>query len=81
MTIMQIPIPDDLKEAFEKAHPGETIEAAVERLLRAEVARTSRVFATQEAAKLFASITALAKGMNLQLTDDQFRTLRHEGRP
>ncbi len=37
MTVMHIAIPDDLKDAFEKAYPGETIEQAVERLLRAEV--------------------------------------------
>jgi hypothetical protein len=41
MTIMHIAIPDDLKEAFEKKFPGETIEQAVQRLLRKEVADQS----------------------------------------
>jgi hypothetical protein len=41
MTIMHIAIPDDLVDAFEKKFPGETIEQAVQRLLRAEVGGVS----------------------------------------
>ncbi len=81
MGMIQIQISDDEKAAFEKAHPGETIEAAVQRFIRAEAARAETAPSKEDAAKLLASIRALAKDMNLQLTDDEFRALRHEGRP
>jgi hypothetical protein len=42
MTIMHIAIPDDLKDAFRKKFPGEPIEQAVQRLLRAEVGKGSQ---------------------------------------
>ena len=77
MTIMQIPIPDDLKDAFEKAFPGETIEQAVERLLRAEVERrTTDADRAKDHAQAFQHIRDFAKDMNLSMSDDEFRAAR-----
>jgi hypothetical protein len=81
MGMIQIQVSDDDRRALEKAHPGETIEAAIQRLIRAEAARAATAPSKEEAAKLLASIRTLARDMNLQLTDDEFRTIRHEGRP
>jgi hypothetical protein len=81
MGMIQIQISDDDKAAFEKAHPGETIEPAVQRFIKAETARAAAAPSKEEAAKLLASIRTSAMDMNLQLTDDEFRALRHEGRP
>jgi hypothetical protein len=39
MTIMQIQIPDDLKEAIDKAFPSGTFEPALEEWIRSEVER------------------------------------------
>jgi hypothetical protein len=77
MGMIQIQISDDERAALEKAHPGETIEAAVQRLIRAEAARA----ATSPKASLVERAKAIAQEMKLTLSDDEIRTLRHEGRP
>ena len=79
MTIMHIQIPDDLKEAFENAFPGETIEAAVERLLRAEVARQRPALPPRAQALLEAFDRIREK--TTPISNDEIRRLRHEGRP
>jgi hypothetical protein len=73
MTIMHIAIPDDLKDAFEKKFPGETIEQAVQRLLRAEVG-------TAPAAERV-SLVEMAKSIREKsqpTTDDEIWALRQE---
>jgi hypothetical protein len=80
MTIMNIVIPDDLKEAFEKAYPGETITQAIERLLRAEVARKpsvhKRPFDTQTLVEMARDIRdGTPSTSNIEICD-----VRQEGR-
>ena len=78
MTVMQIPIPDDLKEAFEKAFPGETIEQAVQRLLRAEVERR------QVAPRSNQGLVEMARQIRERTpptSREEIRRLREEGRP
>ena len=79
MTIMHVQIPDDLMQAFEKAFPSESIEAAIERLLRAEVARTADPARPDPQAIMdaFARIRAQTE----PTSNDEIRRLRHEGRP
>jgi len=79
MTIMHIQIPDDLKEAFEKAFPGDTIEAAVERLLRAEVSKR-RPALTPRAQALLEKIRSIRESTP-PTSNEEIRALRHEGRP
>lgn len=89
MTIMQIQIPDDLKEAFEKAFPGETIEQAVERLLRAEVARKPPAtdVVKGSASRTDKDVEALMEKFRRirenspPTSDEEIWALRQEGRP
>jgi len=79
MTIMHIQIPDDLKEAFENAFPGETIEQAFERLLRAELARRPmpRSPGSQSLVEAFKELSKNFPPMS----HEELRRLRQEGRP
>ena len=81
MTIVPIPIPEDLKEEFEKVFPDEPLPQAVERLMRTALSQRAAAPSKEDASALFASVRALAKEMNLTLTDDEIRALRQEGRP
>lgn len=79
MTIMHIAIPDDLKDAFEKAYPGETIEQAVERLLRAEVAKRQQM-SHSDSASLVEQFRRIRE-QTPSTSDEEIRALREEGRP
>jgi hypothetical protein len=76
MGMIQISISDDVKAALEKLHPGETIEAAVERIVKAEAARG----VASPKSSLVERAKAIAQEMKLTLTDDDVRALRHKGR-
>jgi hypothetical protein len=80
MTIMQISVPDDVKEALEKAFPDEPIPQAIEQVLRNALAVYPHPIKKAEGRELYNSIRALAEEMKLQLSDDEIRALRHEGR-
>jgi hypothetical protein len=74
MTIMHIAIPDDLKDAFEKKFPGETIEQAVQRLLRAEVSKGSQTAGQGSLVEMAKSIRENSQ----PTTDDEIWALRQE---
>ena len=78
MTIMHIQIPDDLKEAFEKAFPAETLEQAVERLLRAEIERGQ---ATAKGGQSLLERARRLREKSPPTSNEEIRALRHEGRP
>jgi hypothetical protein len=78
MTIMHIHIPDDLAEAFPKAFPSESLEQAFERWLRLEVARRQQM--TPRAKAIIEAFRRIREG-STPITDDDVRSLRHEGRP
>jgi hypothetical protein len=79
MTIMSINIDGDLKRSFEEAFPGEPIEKAIERLLRAEIARRRRR-TPEEVERLLAEFDAM-RAKSRPLSDEEIRRLRDEGRP
>jgi hypothetical protein len=77
MTIMHINVPDDLAEAFPKAFPGESLELAFERWLRAEVARREQI---KPRAKAIMEAFRSIREASTPITDGEIRALRHEGR-
>ena len=79
MTAITINIADDLKRAFEKAYPDETIEAGVERVLRAEIDRRRTLRAPHEVDAILEAFARVQK-LTKPLSDDEIRELRHEGR-
>lgn len=79
MTMIQLNISDDLKEAFDKAFPGETIEQVVERLLRAEVGRRPPP-APSEVEAYMERIRRIRES-GPAIADDEIWKLRQEGRP
>ena len=79
MGLMQITIPEDLQEAFEKAVPGETIEQAVQRLLRAEILRNQQSPAPRSAS-LVQQFRELAASFG-PVSNDEIRRAREAGRP
>ncbi len=81
MTMIQINISDDLKEAFEKAFPHESIERVVERLLRQEVSTQSKATERDpaEAEAILNRFRQLAAKFPA-LSQDEIRQLRQEGR-
>ena len=78
MTIMQIQIPDELKQEFEKAFPSERLEAVIERLLRVEIAhkKTAAADRTRDVPEAAARLREQTK----PISNDEIRRLRHEGR-
>ena len=84
MTIHYIPIDGDLKDAFEKTHPGETVEEAVRYWLEKRVSEShTTTVTTVENGKRSLVDTAKSIGEKYKLTpsDDEIRRIRHEGRP
>ena len=78
MTIMRINLPDDLKDAFEKAFPGESIEAVIERLIRDEVTR--RKAASRPSGQGIVEAFKELKAKTTPISSDEIRRLREEGR-
>lgn len=77
MTTHYIPIAGELKVAFEKAHPGETVDQAVKQWLEQQLPHA----AAEPKVSLVEQARRIREDMKLSLTDDEFRALRHEGRP
>ena len=80
MGMIQIQISDDEKAAFEKAHPGETIEAAVQRFIRTETAKQPKALSSEEVAAFMERVRCIREA-GPSVSDDEIRRLRHEGRP
>jgi DNA-binding IclR family transcriptional regulator len=80
MGMIQIQISDDVKAALEKSYPGETIEAAVERLLKAEVAKQPVPLTSAEIEAFMERVRRIRES-GPSVSDDEIRRLRHEGRP
>lgn len=79
MSVMHIQIPDDLKEAFEKAFPGETVDAFVARMMREALSKRSEI-----EAKPRESLVEAFKKLREKFpptSDEEIRRLREEGRP
>lgn len=76
MTVMHIAIPDDLKDAFERAYPGETIEQGVERLLRAAV--DGRIGQSPAEVSAFMDRVRKLRDSSQPTTSEQIRALRDE---
>ena len=79
MTMIQINISDDLKQAFETAFPSESIEAVVERLLRAEVGNRASPPAAERQSLLAAFQDLSAKFP--PMSKEELKRLRQEVRP
>ncbi len=82
MTIMTIRIPDDVKEAFDKAYEGEDKDAIIADLIRKALhMRTGTEQATTDAPKrdLVAEFRKLRELMP-SISQDEIRRLREEGR-
>ena len=84
MTIHYIPIDGELKDAFEKAHPGETVEQAVRYWLEKQVSEGLNPTVTPVAdgkRSLVDTAKSIGEKYKLILSDDEIRRIRHEGRP
>ena len=78
MSVMHIQIPDDLRQAFETAFPGETVEAFVARMMREAI---SRKVQAGEAPR--ESLVDAFKRLSQQfppMSDEEIRAARAEGR-
>jgi hypothetical protein len=85
MTIMTIRIPDDVKEAFDKAFEGEDKDAVIARLLREAAEERGRTGAAEEEAarrrrEAADAILALRK-QPPYFRDADIKRAREEGRP
>jgi Arc/MetJ family transcription regulator len=79
MTVMHIQIPDELVTAFAKAFPTESLEEALQRLLRAEV--EGRTAPTANRGLEIIEALRTIRECSPSTSNDQIRALRNEGRP
>ena len=77
MTMIQINISDDLKQAVERAFPNETAQQVIERLLRAAIKRSPPL--TRDPGAVVAAFDRIRE-RTAPLANDGIRRLRHEGR-
>ena len=79
MTIIRINISDDLKEAIDRAFPGEPPEAVIERLMRTEAQRRPQAGSARAGSivEVFRQLAAKSP----PLAADEIRGLREAGRP
>ena len=75
MTIMHIQIPDDLKEAIDKAFPSGTFEPALEEWIRSEVER--RAALAKDRAGLVESFRRLRE-KSIPTSNAEIRAIRDE---
>ncbi len=85
MTIMTIRIPDDVKEAFDKAFEGEDKDAIIAQIIR-EAAEAKVRAATEEEEKARRRREAVDRILELRknmpaLSNEEIRKAREEGRP
>ncbi len=85
MTIMTIRIPDDVKEAFDKAFEGEDKDAIIAQLIRAAAEAKARAASEAEdkarrRREAVDAILELRKKMPA-LSNEEIRNAREEGRP
>jgi hypothetical protein len=78
MGMIQIQISDDVKAALERAYPGETVEAAVQRIVEAAAVRTE--IKSDRSETLVQMARRIREG-SMPTSDDEIRALRQEGRP
>jgi hypothetical protein len=85
MTIMTIRIPDDVKEAFDKAFEGEDKDAVIARLLRAATRKKARTAAQAQdlAERRRKAVDAILKLREKfpAISNEEIRKAREEGRP
>jgi hypothetical protein len=81
MTIMTIRIPDDVKEAFDKAFDGEDKDAVIADLIRHALREKAEAQVAKDAPKrnLVAEFRKLRESMPA-ISQDEIRRLREEGR-
>ena len=79
MTVVNINIPADLEEEFERVFAGEPPEAVIERLMRAEIARRTRG-RPPESGSIVNTFRRLSEKFP-PLSMDEIRRLREDGRP
>ncbi len=75
MTIMQIQIPDELREAFDKAFPSGTFVPAFEEWIRSEVER--RVIEGQRQHNILEGFRKLRE-TSPAISNEEIRTVRDE---
>jgi hypothetical protein len=85
MTIMTIRIPDDVKEAFDKAFEGEDKDAVIAQLIRAAAEAKVRA-ATEEEERARLRGEAVDRILELRkkmpaVSNEEIRKARQEGRP
>jgi len=85
MTIITIRIPDDVKEAFDKAFEGEDKDAIIAQLIRAAAEAKARTASEAEdkarrRREAVDAILELRKKMPA-LSNEEIRNAREEGRP
>jgi len=83
MTIMTIRIPDDVKEALDKAFAGEDKDAIIAQIIRdglaARATKIEHKAAPEPAPDLVQRFREFRKGMP-SISQDEIRRLREEGR-
>jgi hypothetical protein len=84
MTVMTIRIPDDVKEALDKAFEGEDKDAIIAQFIRdglaMRAAKTEPERPIDPAPDLVQRFREFRKGMP-SISQDEIRRLREEGRP
>ena len=77
MGMIQIQISDDVKAALEKLHPGETIEAAVQRIVEADAGRGEL---KPERPETLVQMARRIREGSMPSSVAEIRALRHEAR-
>jgi hypothetical protein len=79
MTIHYIPVAGEIKDAFETANPGQTIDAAFVRWLNDQ--SLTRPKPSKEEVEAFMEGMQRIRESGPSVSEDEIRKLRHEGRP
>ena len=77
MATMNFSIPDDVKEAFNRAFEGENKSAVVASLMRRAVEERERIRRSTDLVERLRRIRARSR----PVSDEEIRRARHEGRP
>jgi hypothetical protein len=77
MATMNFSIPDDVKEAFNKAFEGENKSAVVASLMRKAIEERERNRRSADLVERLRRIRARSR----PVSDEEIRRVRHEGRP
>ena len=81
MATMNFSIPDDVKDAFNKAFEGENKSAIVSRLLRGAVEQKEQRARQDETLDALIEELLRVRAQDAALSDEDIRAIRVQGRP